>query len=180
MIQVPVSVDTPGLRRPGCGAPERNAARPASRPTKAVKRPVPLDGATGDNERPTTGVRRGPRWNPRSPPLAADTAPAGTSGSSSSHRSSETWRLRNRNRRPGGPLTSRVVRWDGRLARFSVCAGVRLLARLRPQGRSTGVETFSIRLPPNRACNVRSTRLSSDQVSRVQLIGMSPTLLPTS
>jgi hypothetical protein len=46
-----------------------------------------------------------------------------------------------------------VVRWDGRLARFSFSAGFRLLVRLQPQGRPTGVETFSIRLPPNRACN---------------------------
>ena len=74
----------------------------------------------------------------------------------------------------------RRLRWDGRLARFSVSAGVRLLVRLRPQGRPTGVETFSIRLPPNRACDFRGTRLSSDQVSGVQPIGMSPTSLPTS
>ena len=55
---------------------------------------------------------------------------------------------------PEGLYVSRPVRWDGRLARFSVSAGVRLLVRLRSQGRSTGVETFSNRLPPNRTYKI--------------------------
>src|SRR5213592_4398202 len=38
------------------------------------------------------------------------------------------------------------------------------------------IRSFVSQLPPNRACDFRGTRLSRDQVSEVQHIGMSPTL----